>query len=104
MLKNANQKITVIGYSAESQRQLPLFSDGLLCGQCKHSPVCNGVAMCKFINYIQKKIPNTTYAYMTSTPTLHIDIANKEEFDKAKIVVGRAKRLRMFRQLSGHVK
>lgn len=104
MLKDKNRKITVIGYDAQSQRQLPLFSTDYKCAMCKNSPTCKSIAGCAFVTYVQQRVPNTSYTYRIGAPTLHIDLVTRDDFQKTMDIINRAKRLRTFSQLKEYLK
>ena len=104
MLKRKDDKITVIAYGADSQRQIPLISTSFECRLCKHVVGCRDVSKCKFAQYITDKIATAQYSYKVGRPTVYFDIASNDEYVRAMHVISRAKRLRAFKQLREYVK
>lgn len=94
MLNNLDRKIKVTVYQGNKSDQAVVYIARYHCASCKNVIGCNNPEQCSFAQYVQERVPVTSYSCMTDMPQLHVVVADDAEKQHALKVVERAQRLR----------
>lgn len=65
-----------------------------LCMKCRNATKCENLENCKLAAYIDARLPQVEYKYDATPAQINITVADRDEFDRARIIVNRAMRLR----------
>ncbi len=89
--------INITGRDISCTKPETVFTAVFHCTNCRHKNTCKRVKKCKFVDYIRKQIPNTSYAYNVKNPVLVVSITNMQDFNNTFNIIQNAKRLRVYR-------
>lgn len=65
-----------------------------LCPKCRNATKCKNLENCKLAAYIGARLPRVEYKYDLSPVQINITVADRDEFERARVIVNRAMRLR----------
>ena len=102
-------KITVTVYDAsDADKTQQIYQTQFRCNTCKHCATClddGGMAQCKFVAYLTKKIPCATYHLKNAQPVVKINLykPTATDINKTQNTIERAIRLRVIGALKSEL-